>query len=233
MSDDGTFVAVYPDGRRVRLRWPMRKQLDDQEYSLATGAQYPRTRRSFLEVLEDLDDDEIGKVQPEKESTMTRTQALHDIAKGGIHAIAKAMTDENRAYGISQHEFTQLMTEHAQRMFPDKTPEGALAKLFCDSGADGVMLRKAHALTKGVYDRADLTPTMVGGPAATHAAVSDTEQSEAYAKLQDMAERMRATSPWLSSEQAFAAVFTDPKNGKLAASAHRRPVATTSFEFPR
>jgi hypothetical protein len=174
--------------------------------------------------------------QTKKESTtMNRTQELRDIAKtgGGVVAIAKAFLDEGRSFGIGETEFTQLMTEHAQRMFPDKTPEGAFAKLFCDNGADSVVLRKAHALTKGVYDHADLTPTMVGGPAATHAAVSDTEQSEAYAKLEDMAERMRATSPWLSSEQAFAAVFTDPKNGKLAASAHRRPVATTSFEFPR
>jgi hypothetical protein len=58
MSDDGTFIARYPDGRRVRLRWPVRKELDDREYSIATGAQYPRTRRSFLEVLEDLDDED-------------------------------------------------------------------------------------------------------------------------------------------------------------------------------
>lgn len=47
MSDDDTFIARYPDGRRVRLRWPMRKemakQLDDQEYSIETGASYPRT----------------------------------------------------------------------------------------------------------------------------------------------------------------------------------------------
>jgi hypothetical protein len=184
---------------------------------------------------EDDEDDGVEKARTEKESIMNRTQELRDIAKtgGGVVAIAKAFLDEGRSFGIGETEFTQLMTEHAQRMFPDKTPEGAFAKLFCDNGADSVVLRKAHALTKGVYDHADLTPTMVGGPAATHAAVSDTEQSEAYAKLQDMAERMRATSPWLSSEQAFAAVFTDPKNGKLAASAHRRPVATTSFEFPR
>lgn len=152
----------------------------------------------------------------------------------GIVAIAKAMVDEQRAYGIDETRFTQLATEHAQRLYPDKMPDAAFAKLFSDTGPDGVVLRKAHALTKGVYDHANLTPTMVGGPDQMHAAVSDTEQSEAYAKLQDMAERMRATSPWLSAAQAFAAVFQEPKNAKLAASAHRRPSGTTtSYPFPR
>jgi hypothetical protein len=40
------------------LRKKVAKQLDDQEYSIETGASYPRTRRGFLEVLEDLEDDD-------------------------------------------------------------------------------------------------------------------------------------------------------------------------------
>jgi hypothetical protein len=89
------------------------------------------------------------KAATEKESPMDRTQELRDIAKtGGIIAVAKAMTDENRAYGITEHEFVELATEHAQKLYPDKTSAAAFAALVCDSGADSVVLRKAHALTK-------------------------------------------------------------------------------------
>jgi hypothetical protein len=93
-----------------------------------------------------------------------------------------------------------------------------------------VLLRNAHALTKGV---ADITPLVVGSPDAMHSAVSDTEQSEAYRQLEAMAARLRATSPWLSADQAFARVFENPVHAKLAAKAHRRPAATTSFAQPR
>jgi hypothetical protein len=46
------------------------------------------------------------------------------------------------------------------------------------------------------------------------------------------ADEYRKANPALSKEQAFAKVFTDPKNAAIAASAHRRPSATTSFAFP-
>jgi Arc/MetJ-type ribon-helix-helix transcriptional regulator len=162
-----------------------------------------------------------------KESTM-KTQELRDIAKGGIHAIAKAMTDENRGYGITEHEFVDLIGKHDPR--PGESEAQTFTRHYTAQTADSLMLRKAHALTKGV---ANLTPTMVGGPDAMREAVDNTEQSEAYAKLESMAERMRATSPWLSAAQAFSAVFQEPKNAKLAASAHRRPsAASTSYPFP-
>jgi hypothetical protein len=165
--------------------------------------------------------------QTKKESTMTRTEALRDIAKGSIIAVAKAMTDENRSFGITEHEFTELATEHAERLFPDKTREGAFAKLFCDNGADSVVLRKAYSLVKA------LTPTMVGGPDQMHEAVDNTESSEAYRQLEAMAAKMRSASPELSAAQAFERVFTDKRNAGLAAKAHVRPSATTSYPFPR
>ena len=78
----------------------------------------------------------------------------------------------------------------------------------------------------------DLAPVYVGGPDATHEAIDATEQSEAYAQLEAMASKLRASSPWLSSEQAFAKVFEDPKNGKLAAKAHVRPTAPPGGAYP-
>jgi hypothetical protein len=161
-----------------------------------------------------------------------RTKKLRSLVKSaGIIAVAKAIVDEGRSYGIDEHEFTKLATEHAQRLYPDKTPDVAFAKLFSDSGADGVLLRKAHALTKlSVFD---IQPVMVGGPDATHDAVSDTESSEAYQQLEAMAAKLRASSPWLSSEQAFARTFEDPKNAAIARKASPHPRPTTSYAWPR
>src|ERR1700730_12289258 len=64
-------------------------------------------------------------------STMDRTTELRDIAKaGGIIAVAKAIIDENRNYGISEHEFVQLATEHAKAAHPEFTEAQAFAKLY-------------------------------------------------------------------------------------------------------
>jgi hypothetical protein len=114
-------------------------------------------------------------------------------------------------------------------LHPNATPDAAFVKVFSDSGADGVAIRKAHALTK----LSPFEPTMVGGVAPIHEAIDNTEQSEAYAQLVSMAEKMRAAAPKLSAAQAFDKVFTDPKNAKLAAKAHVRPSPTTFFPMPR
>jgi hypothetical protein len=162
-------------------------------------------------------------------------ERLQEIVKrdGGLVALAKVLIEDQSAHGITEAEFTAAVTEHAQRLYPDKTPDAAFVKLFSDSGADGVAIRKAHALTKGVYDIVNIEPMMVGGPDAMHAANDDTEQSEAYAQLEAMASRLRATSPWLTAEQAFDRVFTDKRNASLAAKAHVRPSPTASYAWPR
>jgi hypothetical protein len=47
-----------------------------------------------------------------------------------------------------------------------------------------------------------------------------------------MAEAQIKLAPTLSPAQAFARVFEDPANAELAAKAHRRPTATTSYAHP-
>ena len=161
-----------------------------------------------------------------------RTENLLAIGKaGGAVAMAKIINADNDAHGLSEAEYTAILTQHAQKLFPDKTPDSAFAKLFADNGPDGVLLRKAHNVVK--LSAFDVQPTMVGGVGATNEA-NDDEQSKASRQLADMAEKLRAASATpLSADQAFARVFTDPKNAGLAAKAHRRPSATTSYEFPR
>jgi hypothetical protein len=172
------------------------------------------------------------KTEKESQSMTSHTELVRDVVKQyGIVALAKSMVQDEKSYGLNESEYTAFVTEHAQRLYPDKTPDVAFAKLFSDSGVDGVLLRKAHALTKlSVFD---IQPGMVGGPDATHDAVSDTESSEAYQQLEAMAAKLRASSPWLSSEQAFARTFEDPKNAAIARKASPHPRPTTSYAWPR
>jgi hypothetical protein len=51
------------------------------------------------------------------------------------------------------------------------------------------------------------------------------DKAAALAQLQAMAEKLRASAPYLTVEQSFARVFEDQKNVELAARAHRRPQA--------
>jgi hypothetical protein len=162
-----------------------------------------------------------------------RTENLLAIGKaGGAVAMAKIINADGDAHGLSEEEYTRILTEHAQKLFPDKTPDSAFAKLFADTGPDGTVLRKAHALTK--LSPFDIQPTMATGPDAMHEA-NDSERSEASRQIGEMAERLRATSPWLGADQAFARVFTDPANAKLASRAHVRPSAPAggAYAFPR
>jgi hypothetical protein len=90
-------------------------------------------------------------------------------------------------------------------------------------------LHCVHAITKNYPQLLDLTPTVTGGAAATD--INDA--SEAYNKLTAMAEELHRRSPTLTTAQAFARVFEDQANAELAAKAHRRPSAATSYAFPR
>jgi hypothetical protein len=157
-----------------------------------------------------------------KESKMDRTTELRAIAKaGGIIAVAKAITDENRNYGISEHEFVALATEHAKAAHPELSEAQAFAKLY-----QIPEIWRACAVLKSMPFVADVTPVMVGGEDTRD--LSD--QSEAIAQLKQLGARKW---PSASEAQQFANAFTDPVNRELAQKAHRRPSATTNYEFPR
>jgi len=152
----------------------------------------------------------------------------------GIVAVAKTVVDEQRAYGIDETKFTQLATEHAQRLYPNDRPDTAFAKLFSGNGPDGVVLRKAHAIAKAAGPMFDVTIVHSGDE--TRRTVNDTEQSEAYQTLQSLADKLHAAATGkMTKEQAFAAAFTDPANRELAQKAHRTPTAPANgaYPFPR
>jgi hypothetical protein len=95
--------------------------------------------------------------KPAKETNMEsieklkteRTENLLTIGKaGGAVAMAKILVADNDAHGIDESTYTQIVTEHAQKLFPDKTPDAAFAKLFAGTGPDAVQLRKGHAVVR-------------------------------------------------------------------------------------
>jgi hypothetical protein len=157
-------------------------------------------------------------------STMDRTTELRDVAKakGGVIAIAKAIIDEQRGYGISEAEFVELATEHAKAQHPELTDAQAFEKLYANP-----MIWRACNLLKSMPIVADITPLVVGGPDAMHAAMDDTEQSEAYAQLQALGQQR-----WPNEQSAIQFSRASEARPDLLAKAHVRPVAPASGMYP-
>jgi hypothetical protein len=147
-----------------------------------------------------------GFEKSERESTMNRTQELRDIVKtNGIIAVAKAMVEEGRGYGLTEEEFTEIATEDAVRKFPDaRTPAAAFSQMFTDGTANGLMLRQAHRVVRA---------EQLG---STYAKAADRGPNSAYDELMTKAKEHQAAHPELSEAQAFAKVYADPANAALS-----------------
>jgi hypothetical protein len=144
-----------------------------------------------------------GFAKSEREKTVTRTLELHDIVKtSGIVAVAKAIVDENRSYGLTETEFVEFATEDAVRKFPGETADRAFTRMFTDNGADGLTLRRAHAVVRN---------EQLG---TGH--VKADRGSSAYAELMHKATEYRNAHPELSISQAFEKVYTARDNVELA-----------------
>ena len=112
-------------------------------------------------------------------------------------------------------------------MLPGERPNSAFARYY--SLPENISLRKAVAIAKNAPVPALVSPE----PVRLVDNVSDVDQSAAYQKLEKMADELRTRLPHESPQQCFAKVFQDPANATLANAAHRRPVPTTSYEYPR
>ena len=70
------------------------------------------------------------KDDPPMTST-SHTEFVQSVVKQyGIVALAKSMVQEQKAFGLDEHTFTQLATEHAQRVYPNDRPDVAFSKLY-------------------------------------------------------------------------------------------------------
>jgi hypothetical protein len=155
---------------------------------------------------------------------MDRATQLQSIVKqhGGVQAMAKLFVADGKAHGVSEHELTGLAFEEAKKhALPGERHNTAFARWY--SEPEQLELRKAIQIAKNTL--MDMKPTVVEVGATN----VESDASEAYGKLTEMANAMRAKSPTLTVAQCFARVFEDTANAELAAKAHRRPQATTSY----
>jgi hypothetical protein len=202
--------------------------LADEDDSLDKAAALSKTFEQFSNHLKDNFADEI---QPQsitkttKDTPMDRLSELRDIAKqdGGMIAIAKHIIAKGST-AITEHEYSAALMAHCRlNKIAGETDAGAFSRIFSDPAS--FELRAAHAITKN-------TPAPMMSIEPTAVEVTDiNDASKAYNKLTEMAEDQRRRAPTLTPAQAFARVFEE--NPELAAKAHRRPEATTSFAMPR
>ena len=147
----------------------------------------------------------------EDTDTMNASEHLRDLAKRvGPIAIAKVMVSEDRSYGITESELTDMIVAYAKTQNPELSDAMAFAKVFTDSSEAAVLLRRAVQVTKN---------------SAYEDAVDDSEA--ACAELAKIgAERWGS----LTKAQQFArAAETNPA---LLAKAHRRPSIFSAFPHP-
>jgi hypothetical protein len=162
--------------------------------------------------------------QTEKETpSMSHSEFVQSVVKQyGIVALAKSMVQDQKSYGLDEHQFTQLATGHAQRLYPNDRPDVAFSKLY--QGEESV--RRACQIAKSMPFVVSLEPVQVGGSDAQ--AVND--PSEAIAQLKQLG---RDRWPTASAASQFERALTDPANHKLARLAVPIPRATTFFPMPR
>jgi hypothetical protein len=162
--------------------------------------------------------------QTEKETpSMSHSEFVQSVVKQyGIVALAKSMVQDQKSYGLDEHQFTQLATEHAQRIYPNDRPDSAFSKLYQSEEA----VRRACAIAKSMPFQVSLEPVQVGAEDAQ--AVND--PSEAIEQLKQLG---RDKWPTASEAQQFERALTAPENHKLARLAVPIPRATTSFPHPR
>jgi hypothetical protein len=156
-----------------------------------------------------------------KETKMkSHNQLMRDVIKRyGLIPFCKSVA--NGDVSVSEHELTKLICEAAERA------DTTFAKLFEAQDEAGVTLRKAIAAARDAqfFSRtskaATLQPRQVGG-----ADVDDPKA--ALDQINELVAIQRRANPTLSEAQAFAQVYTDPKNATLVARERKenRPVAT-------
>jgi hypothetical protein len=156
-------------------------------------------------------------------TSISHSEFVQSVVKQyGIVALAKSMVQDQKSYGLDEHQFTQLATEHAQRVYPNDRPDSAFSKLYQSEES----VRRACQVAKSMPLVVSLEPLQVGGESARD--VND--PSEAIAQLKQLG---RDKWPTATEAQQFANAFTDPVNRELSSRAHVRPSANTVYEFPR
>jgi hypothetical protein len=134
--------------------------------------------------------------------------SIHSIMKStSVTAACEAIIAKGST-SISQDELVEAATKIAHARFPHLDPVRAFARVYEDQGAEGLALRKAINVAKAsafqVFYGAAMQPTQTVG------------DTSAYAELMAKAAEYRKAHPELTEAQAFAKIYEDPANLKIA-----------------
>ena len=142
----------------------------------------------------------------------------------GVVGIAKGIIAGGKGYGISEHELTGLITDHAKRLYPSDRADTAFAKVVTAQTEDGFALRKALEVAKTTdYS---MVVSVIGGQDAMDM-VTDPKKA-----MEELVVIGRLKWPEERTDVQFARAIQDPANAELAARAHQRPMPTTNYPFP-
>jgi hypothetical protein len=225
-AGEGTRIVLMKRNRpspNARRYYDMFKTVD---WSMALISQPP--------VDDAIDDASLAQhlsstTKSEKETTVDFMTGMTEVAKAdaGMITIARNVVDRGETK-LTEHQFTELLMAHAKvHKTANESDAAAFSQIFSAQSEDGILLRKACAVCKNTAAPMMLVePVQSGGND-----VSAADQAQAYAKLVDLAKALQEKSAGLSEAQAFSKAFE--ANPTLAAKAHQRPSATTSYEFPR
>jgi hypothetical protein len=143
------------------------------------------------------------------------------VKQYGIVALAKSMVQDQKSYGLDEHTFTSLATEHAQRLYPNDRPDSAFSKLYQSEES----VRRACALAKSMPFVVSLEPVQVGGEDAQ--AVNDPAKA-----IEQLKQLGRDRWPTASAADQFERALTALENHKLARVAVPIPRPTTIYQMP-
>jgi hypothetical protein len=147
----------------------------------------------------------LAQSMNKQENPMTKEQHLQEIVKKhGVVELAKFLVDDLDGHSISEPELVGLITAHAKRLHPGLSADQAFARVFGAQNEEGATLRKAVSVVKGFT--ATLAPLSTDGRA---------DEGDAIDQLNALVEEQRKRSPFKSTAQLFAAVYTDPANREL------------------
>jgi hypothetical protein len=151
------------------------------------------------------------------QTTMTNMPPTFErMVKGmGIERVAKAICDLGDGSRITEKELVEAITEHGKRLHPSMKADQAFTKVFTSQDEAGIVFRKAVQLCKDM-------PRMTIMPVVTGNNDVDDDDSDAIEALDALAEEQRRRSPEMSKAQAFAKVYSDPANLRLAQKERRQ-----------
>jgi hypothetical protein len=144
------------------------------------------------------------------------------VKQYGIVALAKSMVQDQKSYGLDEHQFTQLATEHAQRVYPNDRPDAAFSKLYETEES----VRRACQVAKSMPFQVSFEPVQVGAEDAQ--AVNDPAKA-----IEQLKQLGRDRWPTASAADQFERALTAQEYHKLARVAVPIPRASTFFPMPR